>query len=145
MGAMDDEATPPTTFEVAIPGPDNLDAIERESAERFAGWPVRIHFRDVESAVAVLGRRVRQRENTQRSVTASPQDYIDQRSGLVPRDLYLRLAREGSFPSRKIGKRIVARWADVEQALAPPPRIANASDEADVLREALGLVAKGGR
>ncbi len=43
--------------------------------------------------------------------------FIDQRDGLVPKPLYLRLAREGAFPSSKIGKRVVARWGDVRAAI----------------------------
>lgn len=43
--------------------------------------------------------------------------FIDQRDGLVPKQLYLRLAREEAFPSSKIGKRVVARWGDVRTAI----------------------------
>jgi hypothetical protein len=43
--------------------------------------------------------------------------FVDQRDGLVPKALFLRLAREGAFPSSKIGKRVVARWGDVRAAI----------------------------
>lgn len=47
-----------------------------------------------------------------------PEDrFVDQRDGLLPKQLYLRLAREEAFPSSKIGKRIVARWGDVRAAV----------------------------
>lgn len=48
----------------------------------------------------------------------SPDAYVDQRSGLLDRRMYLRLAREKAFPSRKVGKRVVARWGDVQAALS---------------------------
>lgn len=47
-----------------------------------------------------------------------PEDrFVDQRDGLLPKQLYLRLAREEAFPSSKIGKRVVARWGDVRAAI----------------------------
>ena len=51
---------------------------------------------------------------------APPSDdaIVDQRTAPVPKDLYLRLAREGALPSVKIGKRICARWGDVKKAFA---------------------------
>lgn len=78
---------------------------------------------------------------------------IDQRSGLVPKDLYLRLARGGAFPSSKIGKRILARWGDVRAAVLDGPGITkvslqapaqdNGGDGLDDLRRRLGLAEKG--
>lgn len=74
---------------------------------------------------------------------------IDQRSGLVPPDLYLRLANAGVFPSRKLGKRTLARWGDVRAALlpaaempkepVPPPRKTSPDD----LRMRWGLAPTG--
>jgi len=75
--------------------------------------------------------------------------YIDQRSGLVDKAMYLRLARRKAFPSQKIGKRIVARWGDVKAVMTPPAPLPavkqdNASpvDELDALRSAMGLLPK---
>lgn len=77
------------------------------------------------------------------------QAFIDQRTALMPRELYLRLAREQAFPSKKIGKRVVAQWGDVRAALAgqvdsTPP--ANSCDHRnDALRRSLGLQPKAGQ
>lgn len=80
---------------------------------------------------------------------------VDQRSVPAPSDLYLRLARRGAFPSKKHGKRVVARWGDVRRALleaSPGVQKADArgdersvreGDELDGLRQRLGLVSKG--
>lgn len=80
---------------------------------------------------------------------------VDQRSVPAPRDLYLRLARQGAFASKKHGKRIVARWGDVRRALLDPvPTAVRTEDEhrasasapsdgLDGLRQRLGLVGKG--
>jgi hypothetical protein len=92
---------------------------------------------------------------TPTSVPVSEDAVIDQRSGLFPKDLYLRLARGGEFPSRKIGKRIVARLGDVRAAFAgrsgppePTPPLAASKeppqdDGLDHLRAQVGLARKG--
>lgn len=86
--------------------------------------------------------------------TISPDTYIDQRSGLVDKGLFLRLARQKAFPSKKIGKRVVARWGDVQAALSPaPPNLALSSindneesdPELDEIRARVGLAVRGGR
>lgn len=47
---------------------------------------------------------------------------IDQTNDRLPdRQLYLRLARRGVFPSQKHGKKILARWGDVRDALCGAP------------------------
>ena len=57
-----------------------------------------------------------------------PEDrFVDQRDGLLPKQLYLRLARERAFPSSKIGKRVVARWGDVRAAIEARGRKGRAS------------------
>ncbi len=78
---------------------------------------------------------------------------VDQRIAPVPKDLYLRLARSGAFPSKRIGKRICARWADVRAAFAgmtkkPKPSVAKtkptqSDDGLDDLRLDIGLAKKG--
>jgi hypothetical protein len=73
--------------------------------------------------------------------------FIDQRSERVDRQTYLRLARKGAFPSRRIGKRVVARWGDVKAAMEsqhrPVPKPGPSQvDELDGLRVAIGLVPK---
>lgn len=77
---------------------------------------------------------------------------VDQRSVPAPRDLYLRLARAGAFPSNKVGKRICARWGDVRAALLGGPGVRKAPDASgndapqadglDDLRHQLGLAKK---
>jgi len=79
--------------------------------------------------------------------------FIDQRSNLVPKDVYLRLARAGAFPSRKHGKRVLARWGDVRAAVLGGPGITKTlvakaeeergEDDLDGLRRQLGFVEKG--
>ncbi len=82
----------------------------------------------------------------------SDETIVDQRTAPVPRDLYLRLAREGRFPSKKIGKRVVANWGDVKAAFLGPgirkARNANAGNDStpdglDDLRRQLGLAQRG--
>jgi hypothetical protein len=83
----------------------------------------------------------------------SDDSIVDQRSVPAPRDLYLRLARTAAFPSRKLGKRILARWGDVRAAFLCGPGLRKASGEEnddprsdaslDRLRRQLGLVEKG--
>lgn len=81
----------------------------------------------------------------------APDAYVDQRSGVLDRRMYLRLSREGAFPSKKIGKRVLARWADVQAALAPVTPSThvgtngNHDSELDPLRVQLGLSVRGGR
>lgn len=79
---------------------------------------------------------------------------VCQRSVPAPRDLYLRLARQGVFPSKKHGKRILARWGDVRRALLETaPTLAKGgcdrksatvqAGDLDGLRRKLGLASKG--
>lgn len=75
--------------------------------------------------------------------------FIDQRSGLVDKRMYLRMARRGDFPSRKQGRSILARWGDVKAALQPPPSSptvgavpAQPADELEQYRRAMGLAPK---
>ncbi len=82
----------------------------------------------------------------------SSDTYIDQRSGLVDKAIFLRLAREKAFPSKRIGKRVVARWADVQAALSPSPsRRSSVNDnedcdpELDEIRARVGLAVRGRR
>jgi hypothetical protein len=77
---------------------------------------------------------------------------IDQRSGLVPKEVFLRLAREGAFRSSKVGKRILAQWGEVKAALVarrrPVPTAAapgHAQGDLDDIRRSVGLVPKGHR
>lgn len=61
-----------------------------------------------------------------RKLVARP-EYVSQRTvaavvgAITPRD-FLRLARKGSFPSRKEQRLVIARTADVVAALAPIER-----------------------
>jgi hypothetical protein len=83
---------------------------------------------------------------------ADPTEYVHQNNAPIPKNIYLRLAREGAFPSTKAGKKILAKRVDVVAALEarqrkpPPPLSAGAgpSDDLDSLRDQLGLQRKGG-
>ncbi len=72
--------------------------------------------------------------------------FIDQNSELVPRNLYLQLARAGTFPCKKHGKKILAQWRDVRIAIMGtdlrPTQANDSQDELDTHRRSLGLVAK---
>jgi hypothetical protein len=81
----------------------------------------------------------------------SPDTFVDQRTGLLDKRMYLRLASEKAFPSRKVGKRIVARWGDVQAALAPATTTTAGSEdhdadpELDAIRAQVGLRVGGDR
>lgn len=78
---------------------------------------------------------------------------VDQTTGRVPKDLFLRLARLGAFPSFKEGKRVYAFWGEVRRALEQrmqgrvgenrptPPR--EPADDLDDLRKEMGLKTRG--
>lgn len=58
---------------------------------------------------------------------------VHQDSEMVPdRELFLRLARDGAFPSRKHGKKVFARWGDVRSAFCGPAEV-EASDPPTVV------------
>ncbi len=61
----------------------------------------------------------------------SDDSIVDQRSVPAPRDLYLRLARTAAFPSRKLGKRILARWGDVRAAFLCGPGLQKTQGRAE--------------
>lgn len=78
--------------------------------------------------------------------------FVDQRSGLVPKDVFLRLHRTGALATHKIGRRILARWGDVKAALAAeselrhaiaPVKLTQQDDGLDDLRVRVGLQPKG--
>lgn len=74
--------------------------------------------------------------------------FIDQGNPLVPRKLYLQLARQQSFPSKKVGKRVIARWGDVQATLMENSEQATQADgdggALDALRRSVGLQPKVG-
>lgn len=45
--------------------------------------------------------------------------YVHQDDAPVSREIFLRLARERAFPSRRLGHKIIAQVGDVRRALAP--------------------------
>jgi hypothetical protein len=64
------------------------------------------------------------------------------------------LARNGAFPSKKLGKRVLARWGDVRAALLGGPGVTKAperdravavseDDGLNALRGRMGLASKG--
>ncbi len=82
-----------------------------------------------------------------------PDTFVNQRSGLLDKPTFLRLAREKAFPSKKVGKLIYARWGDVQKALAPvadePPSTQQVplpivDPELDEIRSRVGLSVRGG-
>ena len=83
--------------------------------------------------------------------SGSPDRYIDQNDPRVPKRIFLRLAKEDAFPSTKVGKKILAKWSDVEAALVarrrkPRSRVEpQATDDLDQIRRDMGLVPRGGR
>jgi hypothetical protein len=91
---------------------------------------------------------VRQAEQANDVPAPLPDDeFVDQHTARCPREIFLRLARKGVFPSQKHGKRVVARWGDVRLALAAQPKPQGAaaipSDNLDDLRDQMGLARKG--
>jgi len=69
-----------------------------------------------------------------------PADHVvDQSTARMDRGLYLQMARAGAFPSTKVGKRVLAKWADVQAALRPTVRAPVATSKKDLLRQQLGL------
>jgi hypothetical protein len=106
-------------------------------------------LRVVSEGLALVASALLETENT--GTTAEPRGFpddafIDQTSELVPRDLYLQLARAGAFPSRKHGKRIVAQWRDVRVAISgsriKPIEANTPQDDLDACRRSVGLVAR---
>jgi hypothetical protein len=89
-------------------------------------------------------------------IELSPDEaYVDQRSGLLDRKLFIRLARQNAFPASRVGNRYLAKLADVQRYVeahrlhpppaAPPADDGPAVDELDDIRRAVGLRPKGTR
>jgi hypothetical protein len=109
----------------------------------------------IRSAVALIEARLAEHDDAGAANVLPDDALVDQRTVPAPRDLFLRLARRGAFRSQKHGKRVVARWGDVQRALldaSPGVRKTGGNDAAndppqgdalDGLRQRLGLAAKG--
>lgn len=108
----------------------------------------------IRGAVARIEQELAERGDEAPSSALSDDTIVDQRSVPAPRDLFLRLARNGAFPSQRVGKRVVARWGDVRRAFLSGPGLNKASllgpsaresgdDGLDALRAQLGLASKG--
>jgi len=89
-----------------------------------------------------------------RPVGVPPDDaFVDQDAGLFDREVYLRLARRSTFPNTKVGKKRVARWADVKaafmgagkQVAVVEPTDDPESDLLNEIRQRAGLAVRGGR
>jgi|HubBroStandDraft_1064217.scaffolds.fasta_scaffold95621_2 hypothetical protein len=89
-------------------------------------------------------------------IELSPDEaYVDQRSGLLDRKLFIRLARQNAFPASRVGNRYLAKLADVQRyveahRLHPQAAVQAADggpgiDELDDIRRAAGLRPKGTR
>ena len=108
----------------------------------------------IRGAVARIEQQLAEHNEEAQPSPLSDEAIVDQRSVPAPQDLFLRLARNGSFPSHKVGKRIVAQWGDVRRALLGGPGLNKASrrdvtpavsedDGLDALRERMGLASRG--
>jgi excisionase family DNA binding protein len=70
--------------------------------------------------------------------------YYDAKTAPMGRTTFLRLAREGAFPARKVGRKVLARKSDVDAwiqggassplAIATPPAAPPIDGEVDALR-----------
>jgi len=109
----------------------------------------------IRSSLSLIEARLAEAERVGDADALPGDEIVDQRTVPAPRDLFLRLARRGAFPSQKHGKRVVARWSDVQRALLDlSPGVCKTgqrragndgpqSDEHDGLRRRLGLAPKG--
>jgi hypothetical protein len=107
----------------------------------------------IRSAVARIEQQLAEQDGDAPPSRLADDAIVDQRCVPAPPDLFLRLARNGAFPSRKVGKRVVAQWGDVRRALLSGPALSKApgrqeagaqrDDGLDSLRECMGLVSKG--
>jgi len=152
-------------FEVVIEGGDGDEDPHIKQEFRSVDDLIAYHEAVVGEGVRALvskamdGRAERSRKTRGSDVARSdeplPDDaYIDQRSGRVPKDIFLRLHREKRIPTTKYGKRIYARWGDVKKALdagrgevreRPAPVEPKPEDDGlDALRKMVGLQPKGG-
>ena len=62
----------------------------------------------------------------------SGDSYVTQDDPRVPEDIFVRLARSGVLRARKVGRKWVARWCDVQEALRPSEPPDPPSDSVDV-------------
>jgi len=126
---------------------EQVDALADLVAERLL-------IRVAEAMRAGADRLDSERARDERGATPLPDDTIvDQTSVRAPRELYLRLAREGAFPCVKDGKRVYAFWGEVREALArrmslrTRPSVRKAEkridDDLDEVRRLMGVRAAG--
>jgi hypothetical protein len=81
-------------------------------------------------------------EPTVDHLASLPQDAIvDQRCARIPKDAYLKLARARAFPSRRVGRRVLARWGDVLAAVSGliEPSTEEGPDPEEAMRLRWGL------
>jgi len=118
------------------------------------GTDIRAELDRIRSAVARIEQQLAEQDEGVPSNTLGDDAIVDQRSVPAPPDLYLRLARNGAFPSHKLGKRVLARWGDVRRVFLNGPGLRKAStvgvptptsedDGLNALRQRLGLESKG--
>ncbi len=175
----ENEVLEPDHFSVTIArdGTTNYEFTDQGAVERFFGTRILTTpdaLREVVREISVPARDEKRPTTADRSRLSGPDvkptaravapdmqngepipddTIVDQRTVRAPRDLYLRLARARAFPSRKEGKRILARWGDVRvallegpgarKAIAPPRSPEAEGDGLDALRRQLGLAKKG--
>ena len=117
------------------------------------GTDIRQELDRIRLAVARIEQQLVEQGQEAPPGTLADDAIVDQRSVPAPPDLYLRLARNGAFPSQRLGKRVVAKWGDVRRAFLAGPGLSKVSqrsaaetaddDGLDALRARLGLVSKG--
>ena len=108
----------------------------------------------IRSAVARIEQQLAEEDEPTTVQPLADDAIVDQRCVPAPPDLFLRMARNGAFPSQKVGKRVLAQWGAVRRALLSGPGVTKVpargsaaatskDDGLDALRERLGLASKG--
>ena len=136
------DPTDPIEFHYEIPmSAESLTPEEQARDEATGEWPARLVFSGSVDEVARVTERLgrtgpvedKLREVIRDELAALkpalrkgqvPQEltddtFVDQDSGLYPREAYLRAARRHEFPSRRSGNKVLARWGDVQKAFSP--------------------------
>lgn len=100
----------------------------------------------VEGPPITKAKRSRKRDRSLIGTDPLPADaYIDQWSGLLPKEVFLRLASQHHFPVYKKGHLVLAKWGDVQAALASLMKTPEAPlDPEEELRARLGLASHRG-
>jgi excisionase family DNA binding protein len=71
-------------------------------------------------------------------------EYVDARSAATGRKTFLRAAKAGAFPSYRVGRRVLARKADVDAWIVSRKRAPRIREQADPHAEDRAILAKAG-